>query len=142
MLGHDLRSPLQTIQIAASYQAALNAGAKISEAASRLMNSGARMNALLNDMLDFNRARLGLGIHIAPKDVDVGVLFAKELDQLRSVNHTHRLNLEIAGDVRGSWDGPRLQQLLGNLVRMQLTTLPTARRYRAVRRTRQKYVSR
>jgi len=94
MLGHDLRSPLQTIQIAASYQAALNAGAKISEAASRLMNSGARMNALLNDMLDFNRARLGLGIHIAPKDVDVGVLFAKELDQLRSVNHTHRLNLE------------------------------------------------
>ena len=46
MLGHDMRSPLQTIQMTASYLAALNAGAKVSEAASRLINSGTRMKAL------------------------------------------------------------------------------------------------
>ena len=75
MLGHDLRTPLQTIQMTATYLAALNAGAKISEAAARLINSGARMNALLNDLLDFNRTKLGLGIHTAPIAVDVGALF-------------------------------------------------------------------
>ena len=35
MLGHDMRSPLQTIQVTATYLAALNAGEKVSEAASR-----------------------------------------------------------------------------------------------------------
>jgi signal transduction histidine kinase len=69
MLGHDMRSPLQTIQMTASYLAALNAGEKVSVAASRLIRSGARMQALLDDMLDFNRTRLGLGINIVPTRV-------------------------------------------------------------------------
>ncbi|MGZ8198596.1 MAG: sensor histidine kinase [Burkholderiales bacterium] len=117
MLGHDLRSPLQTIQMTASYLAALNAGAKVSEAAARLINSGARMHALLNDLLDFNRTKLGLGINIAPSDVDLGHLFTNEVDQLRAANPHHRVELDVMGDVHGVWDGPRLQQLLGNLVR-------------------------
>src|SRR5690242_7862958 len=71
MLGHDMRSPLQAIQMTASYLAALNAGAQVSEAASRLISSGTRMKALLDDLLDFARTKLGLGINIAPNDVDV-----------------------------------------------------------------------
>jgi signal transduction histidine kinase len=53
MLGHDLRNPLHTIQMTASYLAALNADAKVSEAAGRLINSGRHMQALLDDLLDF-----------------------------------------------------------------------------------------
>ena len=41
MLGHDMRNPLNTIQMTASYLAALNAGAEVSEAAFRLIRSGA-----------------------------------------------------------------------------------------------------
>ncbi|HEV2853729.1 MAG TPA: sensor histidine kinase [Thermoanaerobaculia bacterium] len=116
MLGHDMRSPLQTIQMTASYLAALNAGAKVSEAASRLILSGARINALLDDLIDFNRTRLGLGINITPAEVDLAVLFANELEQLRAAHPDRRLILEVAGDTGGLWDGLRLQQLLGNLV--------------------------
>lgn len=116
MLGHDMRSPLQTIQMTASFLAALNAGAKVSEAASRLILSGARINALLDDLVDFNRTRLGLGINITPADVDLAVLFADELKQLRAAHPGRRLILEVAGDTRGLWDGLRLQQVLGNLV--------------------------
>ena len=72
MLGHDMRSPLQTMEMTASYLSALNAGTDISEAASRLINSGIRMKALLDDLLDFNRTRLGLGINIVPANVDGG----------------------------------------------------------------------
>jgi signal transduction histidine kinase len=116
MLGHDMRSPLQAIQVTATYLAALNAGAQVSEAASRLINGGARMKALLDDLLDFSRTKLGLGIRIAPTDVDVEKLFADELKQLRAGYPDHRLELEVAGDSQGFWDGLRLQQLLGNLV--------------------------
>ena len=116
MLGHDMRSPLQTILITAQYLAALNAGDQVSVAASRLIRSGARMQALLNDMLDFNRTRLGLGINIAPADADLEKLFADELDQLRAAHPDRRVDLDAEGDCRGVWDGRRLQQLLGNLV--------------------------
>lgn len=116
MVGHDMRTPLQTIQLTASYLAALNAGAEVSGAARVLINSGARIHALLNDLVDLNRSNLGLGISIVPREVDLARIFADELEQLRVAYPERRLELEVVGDTRGLWDGARLQQLLGNLV--------------------------
>lgn len=116
VLGHDMRSPLQTIQMTATYLAALNAGEAVSGAASRLIRSGTRMQALLDDMLDFNRTRLGLGINVALEPVDMRDVVADELDQLRAAHPDRTVEFEAAGDCRGMWDGQRLQQLLGNLV--------------------------
>ena len=116
MLGHDMRSPLQTMEMTASYLSALNAGTDISEAASRLINSGIRMKALLDDLLDFNRTKLGLGINIVPANVDLAVAFAEELDLLRAAHPNQIVELDVVGNSRGCWDGRRLQQLLGNLV--------------------------
>jgi len=116
MLGHDMRNPLNTILMTASYLAALNAGAEVSEAASRLIRSGASMKGLLDDLVDFNRTKLGLGINIALADVDLAAAFADELEQLRGAHPGRRLELEVVGDTRGRWDGMRLQQLLRNLV--------------------------
>ncbi|MEJ8797764.1 sensor histidine kinase [Trinickia caryophylli] len=116
MLGHDMRSPLQTIQMTASYLAALNAGGDVSDAAARLIRSGARMQSLLDDLCDFNRTKLGLGINIVPRDIDLAQVLADEVDQLRAVYPDRRIDLEVRGDTRGTWDGQRMQQLLSNLV--------------------------
>ena len=116
MLGHDMRSPLNSIQVTATYLAALNAGAEVSEAASRLIRSGGSMKALLDDLVDFSRTKLGLGINISLANADLSALFADELDQLRGAHPGRQMNLEVAGDTRGRWDGQRLKQLLRNLV--------------------------
>ncbi|RZF26683.1 sensor histidine kinase [Paraburkholderia sp. UYCP14C] len=116
MLGHDMRSPLQTIVTTASYLAALNAGDKVSEAAARLIRSGARMQGLLDDLCDFNRTKLGLGINIVPGDVDLAEVLADLVDQLRAAHPGHRIVLEAHGDLHGIWDAHRIQQLVGNLV--------------------------
>lgn len=116
MLGHDMRTPLQSIQMTASYLGELNAGEKVSKAASRLINSGARMKALLDELVEFNRARLGLGIHVSPTNVDVADLFAEELQEVRAAHPGRELVLDVSGDTKGFWDGPRLRRLLGNLV--------------------------
>jgi signal transduction histidine kinase len=116
MLGHDMRSPLQTIQTTATYLAALNAGEQVSDAASVLISSGARMKALLDDLVEFNRTKLGLGIKVTPDEIDVAKLFAAELARLRAAYPQHRIELAANGDCRGQWDGARLQQLLDNLV--------------------------
>jgi signal transduction histidine kinase len=100
----------------AQYLTALNAGASVSEAASRLIRSGASMKALLDDLTDFNRTKLGLGIHVALAAVDLAALFADELEQLRGANPSQQIELKIIGHTRGVWDGLRLQQLLRNLV--------------------------
>jgi signal transduction histidine kinase len=116
MLGHDMRSPLQAIQVTASYLAALNAGERVSEAAARLIRSGSRMQALLDDLTDFNRTRLGLGINVVPTAVDLAAVLADEIDELRAVVPDRQIELHVSGNSKGVWDAHRLQQLLGNLV--------------------------
>ncbi|HEY3582542.1 MAG TPA: sensor histidine kinase [Pyrinomonadaceae bacterium] len=116
MLGHDMRSPLNTILMTAQYLAGLNAGANVSDAASRLIRSGASMKALLEDLIDFNRTTLGLGITIDLAEADLAALFRDEVEQLRGAYPSRQIDLEVVGDTEGTWDGLRLQQLLRNLV--------------------------
>ena len=116
MLGHDLRNPLQTILMTASSLRMINTDDKITEAAARLIKSGSHMQALLDDLLDYSRTTLGVGIYINPSNVDLGQLIASALDLLRAANPGKRIDLEVQGDTFGSWDSLRLQQLLGNLV--------------------------
>lgn len=116
MLGHDMRSPLNTIVMTAQYLTKLNAGTAVSDAATRLIRSGASIQALLDDLMNFNRTRLGLGIKAELADVDLGTAFADEVEQLRGAHPTRRIELEVVGDARGLWDRVRLQQVLRNLV--------------------------
>ncbi len=116
MLGHDMRSPLNTIVTTASCLVALNAGEEVSMAAARLIRSGASMQALLDDLVDFNRTNLGLGLKIRPADIDLGAVVADELEQFRGAYPGRRIELEATGDAHGRWDGVRLQQLVRNLV--------------------------
>jgi signal transduction histidine kinase len=100
----------------ASYLEALNAGERVSDAAGRLIRSGARMQALLDDLCDFNRARLGLGINVIPRRVNLADVPAEELEEFRAIHPDRQIELHVTGDSQGVWDGQRLQQVLGNLV--------------------------
>jgi signal transduction histidine kinase len=116
MLSHDLRSPLHTIQMTARYLRALDSDGDVGLAAERLVRSGARMQKLLDDLIDFNRTELGLGIRISPCDVELGDVCAEELEQIRATYCDRAVELEVTGDCRGCWDPGRIQQLLNNLV--------------------------
>jgi signal transduction histidine kinase len=116
MLGHDMRSPLQVIQLTAMHLSKLDAGPHVATCAARLSKSTRSLKALLDDLLDFNRTKLGLGIVISPAPIDLAGSFAAELDQLRAANPGRSIELDIRGDVSGVWDVNRLNQLLGNLV--------------------------
>ncbi len=116
MLTHDLRSPLTAILMTASYLDDLNAGANVSKAASLLTRCGKAMNILLDDLIDFKRTMLGLGLNICVADIDLATVLLDELEQLRGANPGLLLQMEVVGDTRGCWDGPRLQRVLRNLV--------------------------
>lgn len=56
------------------------------------------MQSLLDDLCDFNRTQLGLGINIAPHDVDLKPVLADVVDELRAANPGRQIALEIDGD--------------------------------------------
>jgi signal transduction histidine kinase len=116
MLAHDMRSPLETIVMTATYLGSLNGGKQVSAAAGRLIRSGASMQALLDELVDFNRTSLGLSLKVALSEVDLAAVMTDELEQLRAAHPDRRIELAATGDNRGRWDGGRVQQMLRNLV--------------------------
>lgn len=116
MLGHDMRSPLSAILTTASHLAALNAGEQVSVSAERLIRSGASIQALLDDLVDFSRTRLGLGVKVVPCDIDVAAAVSDEVEQLRGAHPDRRIELTATGNTRGYCDRVRVQQVLRNLV--------------------------
>jgi signal transduction histidine kinase len=116
VLGHDLRSPLHTIQMTAQHLTQVNAGDEVSKAAGRLIRSAVRMHALLDDLRDYNRAKFGIGIEIKPTPLDAALAISDEVDLMRAAHPTRQIDLDVTGETRGMWDGMRLRQVLTNLI--------------------------
>ncbi|HEY9237784.1 MAG TPA: sensor histidine kinase [Burkholderiaceae bacterium] len=116
MLGHDMRNPLMAILLTAKHVVRMNTGSDLSAAGERLLRSGARMRALLDELVDFSRTRLGVGIRIKRDRVDLHSVFMEELDLIRAAYPEARVELSADGDTVGHWDRNRIHQVLGNLV--------------------------
>ncbi len=115
-VGHDMRSPLHVIHMSVTSLGMLDSGEEVSAIATRISRSSAQLKALLDDLVDFNRANLGLGLSIAPVECDLTQLFGEALEQLRAGHPDREIEFQAAGDAKGTWDPHRLHQLLGNLV--------------------------
>jgi len=118
ILGHDLRTPLSVISMAASVLSENDISPEQRERASaRIRRSTERMSRMIRDVLDFARGRLGGGIPIAPRDCDLGVLCQQSVDELRGAHPDRDVQLLQTGeDLRARADGDRAIQVIANLV--------------------------
>ena len=116
MLSHDLRTPLGAVITSAQAMASTKASPEtITKTASIILNSGRRMNALVDDLLDFTRSRLGDGIPIVRDEMDIEMVCRQTVEELAAL-HPHRvLNFEAAGVLQGMWDRARVSQALSNV---------------------------
>lgn len=114
VLGHDLRTPLSAILMSAARMS--REGGVGAKAASRILSSGERMTRMVNDLLDLTRTRLGTGIPIAPRRVDLDALCREVVSEIGAAHPECRLDLHSEGDLRGHWDSDRLSQVLSNLI--------------------------
>ncbi len=115
-LGHDLRTPLGAIHSVAHFLAQQNCGAEVKYAGSVLVRSVRAMQTLIDDLVDFNRIQLGLGLSIVRARIDLSDYLADEISILRTANPERSILFDLSGEATGYWDGERLQQLLRNLV--------------------------
>jgi signal transduction histidine kinase len=116
VLGHDLRGPLNAIMLTSRLLAQLNEGTPVSAVTARLIRGAERMSKLLDDLLDYSRAALHLGIPVAPAITDIALACQEEIDLQRIAWPKNVIELTTEGPTQGVWDASRLKQLLGNLI--------------------------
>lgn len=117
ILGHDLRTPLQTVTLVTEHVAesdVLDAGN--ASMMRRAVRSARRMVGMLDDLVDFTRSRAGTGLSVTRAEVDLQRIVEEAVDEFRSTNPQHDFVIETEGDLRGHFDGSRMHQVLANLL--------------------------
>lgn len=113
ILGHDLRNPLSTIKIATLLFPKNEQNEKV---VGKIINSANRMERMIKDLLDLTRTRLGGGIPIERKLVDLKVVFSQSVEEFAAANPLTRFEFSAEGDFTGEWDADRLAQIASNLI--------------------------
>lgn len=117
ILGHDLRNPLGAIVMGSTILTrSERLDDKQARTAARILNSANRMNRMVGDLLDLTRTRLGHGIPVTPKPMDLTTICEQVIAELEAVYPDCPLRFEAIGDLVGEWDSDRLTQVLSNLV--------------------------
>ncbi|WP_223646494.1 PAS domain-containing sensor histidine kinase [Corallococcus sp. EGB] len=117
IVGHDLRNPISAITMAATTLSKReDACPRDQKAVARILSSADRAQRMLHDVLDFTQARLGGGIPMDPREVDLLDLVRQVLDEVQQAHPDRRLEVDGRGDARLSCDPDRLAQVITNLV--------------------------
>jgi len=117
IVGHDLRTPLGTIQMGAHVLLQSEGlGPKSTEVARRIARSAAVATRLIEQLLDLTRSRLGGGIPIDPRRSDMAEIWRNIIGETELRHPDRPLHVELSTDLTGVWDRDRIYQLLSNLV--------------------------
>lgn len=117
VIGHDLRVPLHALSLGAQYlMSSEEADSKLIQLGSRMFNSTARMQAILDKLLDFTRSRTGIGIPIQVEEVNLAALVEEISEEFRASNPGKIIRTHAEGDVTGQWDAGRIGQICQNLI--------------------------
>ena len=117
VLGHDLRNPLHVITLTgAIINQMKDAPPSIHKAGMRIVTSSARMSLMVNDLLEYGRTQLGGKLVIKRHVVDMGRICEDITQEARDAHPDHEFVLHQSGNLIGSFDEARLQQVFANLL--------------------------
>jgi PAS domain S-box-containing protein len=114
ILGHDLRNPLNTIA-ASVYAIRSELPESADRVVPRITRATDRMSRMIEQLLDFTRARLGEGIPVEPRAGDLRQICLQVVEDL-GAQHPGRIRFSAPESLTGTWDGDRLIQAISNLV--------------------------
>jgi signal transduction histidine kinase len=129
VLSHELRNPIGAMKMSA--QLTFNIG-PLNERQTMLVTqviaSADRAIEIINHLLDLTRARLGSGLQVIKKPMDMAFVSRQLVDEMRAMHPSRTFQLEVSGETEGNWDKARIGQvfsnLLGNAVQYGFKDLP------------------
>jgi two-component system, chemotaxis family, sensor kinase Cph1 len=116
MLGHDLRDPLHSINMAGIVLEKTDGASKGGTLGRRIQSSSNRMQRMIGQVLDMSRIDRGLHLGVTLEAVDLAALVEDMVEEARLAYPTivYALRSECAAVVMA--DGGRLGQVLSNLL--------------------------
>ncbi len=117
VLGHDLRTPLSAIRMSADLLATKTEDKRSQGLVAAIRQSSIRMGALIENVLDFARGRMGSGIPVKRHITDdLSDVLKSTVDEIRASHPQASLieSIHLGGNVY--CDPLRISQLLSNLL--------------------------
>ena len=121
IVSHDLRNPLNVVILGTHLLRSTESSPADARAITRIASAAERASRLVTDLLDFTQARLGGGLRVSPREVDLHDEVAAAVDEIRLAWPGRMIQMRTHGCGLGRADSDRLQQVLGNLANNALT---------------------
>lgn len=121
IVSHDLRNPLSAVGTGIQVLFRHSPTDNQARVLSRMAQSVERANRLVSDLLDFTVARVGKGIVIHRRSVDLHDVVAQSVAELALAFPDRKLRHETSGGGACLIDPDRVAQLVGNLVANAMT---------------------
>jgi signal transduction histidine kinase len=96
--------------------AELELPAEAQQILARVSRSAERASRLVNDLLDFAKARIGATIPINPRPTNLREIVEQVVDECQASAPGRVIRIGHQGDELGTWDADRIAQVITNLV--------------------------
>ncbi|ANI34643.1 histidine kinase [Pseudomonas sp. JY-Q] len=114
--SHDLKNPLTAIKMAADLLVRGARSPRDTELLGQISQSSERAQRMIADLLEFALARVGRGIGITRRTVNLHMVIERSVDELRVAFPQARMIHEQVGVGLAEVDSDRMHQIVGNLV--------------------------
>lgn len=115
-VAHDLRSPLNAINMVSFLIERGATDDKLRGHAGQLLRSAKEMGTIIRELHDYARTRLGGGVPVAPAPRELPAICRGAVEEARAAHPDRRLVLEVPDDLVGVVDEGRLRQALSYLL--------------------------
>ncbi len=116
IVSHDLRNPLSAIILASEVLANRQLDPATHKLVARMASAARRATRLVNDLLDFAKARLGTTIPVNPEPTNLRDILETVVGEFDVLAPGRVVQVGQSLDEGGLWDPDRLAQVLSNLV--------------------------
>lgn len=117
VLGHDLRGPLNAMQLSAQLLSHPAQPANVVRPATTLLRNAQHMASLLDSLLEYSKSELGIGMALNRSPVNLALLCGEEVEVLRTALPDTQIEFDATDNAEGEFDGARVREAVANLVR-------------------------
>lgn len=115
VIAHDLRQPVNVIQLSATLIEQRLEQAKDRQIASRIAHAARKLAVMIEDLLQLSRLEANR-LDLRREMVDVSALSRELIERMVALEPQHAIRLETDGPTVASVDPSRIEQVLGNLL--------------------------
>lgn len=120
-LSHEIRNPLNTIALVARMLDKSPLEEPQRNNVARIYKNVQSISRIVDDLAIVVRSRMNVGLPLSKEFSDIGAIAEETLEEIKLSNPNAIFKIEKSGDLTGTWDKLRLQQMLFNLASNAVT---------------------